>query len=152
NGDGVLDLVVLKEMYPSSGLTVLLGNGDGSFGLPLPTTLAGSYDGFLTVADFNADGRSDAAVVDDNSSTVSVFLNDGHWSLDDQPSVSVGDVKVFEGNTGAVNANFTVTLSHATNVDVTVNYATADISATAGSDYSAVSGVVTIPAGQASAT
>jgi hypothetical protein len=59
---------------------------------------------------------------------------------------------VTEGNTGTVNATFTVTLSRATNVDVTVQYATADITAAAGSDYTAASGTVTIPAGQTTAT
>src|SRR5262249_22917646 len=57
-----------------------------------------------------------------------------------------------EGNVGTVNATFTVTLSHASNVDVTVHYATADITAAAGSDYTATTGTVIIPAGQTSAT
>jgi hypothetical protein len=44
-----------------------------------------------------------------------------------------------------------VTLSHSSNVDVTIHYATADITATAGSDYTAASGDIVIPAGQTSA-
>src|SRR5262249_11912214 len=40
---------------------------------------------------------------------------------------------------------------HTTNVDVTIHYATADITATSGSDYTAVSGDLVIPAGQTSA-
>ena len=59
---------------------------------------------------------------------------------------------VTEGNTGTVNATFTVTLSAASTATVTVHYATADGTATAGSDYTAASGTVTIPAGQTSAT
>src|SRR5262249_49536876 len=43
-------------------------------------------------------------------------------------------------------------LSHASAVDVTVHYATADVTALAGSDYTAASGTVTIPAGQTTAT
>jgi hypothetical protein len=86
------------------------------------------------------------------SSKVSVLLNDGTWSPDDPVSVSIRDATVTEGNTGTVNATFTVTLSRATNVDVTVQYSTADITATAGSDYTAASGTVTIPAGQTTAT
>jgi hypothetical protein len=66
--------------------------------------------------------------------------------------VSIGDATVTEGNTATASATFTLTLSKASNVDVTVRYATADITATAGSDYTAGSGVVTIPAGQTSAT
>jgi len=48
-------------------------------------------------------------------------------------------------------ATFTVTLSHASNVDVTVHYTTEDGTAVAGSDYTAGSGTVVIPAGQTSA-
>jgi hypothetical protein len=150
NGDGVLDLVV-TDGSDVGGLAVLLGNGDGSFGLPI-TTAVGPNPTFLAVADFNADGRPDAALTSYFSSKVSVLLNDGTWSPDDPVSVSIRDATVTEGNTGTVNATFTVTLSRATNVDVTVQYATADITATAGSDYTAASGTVTIPAGQTTAT
>jgi hypothetical protein len=150
SGDGLLDLVVLN--WDGAGyVTVLLGNGDGSFGPPI-TTVLDDTAGFLAVADFNADGRPDAAVTRSNPSRVSVLLNDGSWSPDDPPSVSIRDASVTEGNTGTASATFTVTLSRATNVDVTVHYATADVTATAGSDYTAASGTVTIPAGQTSAT
>src|SRR5262249_23237777 len=80
----------------------------------------------------------------------SVLLNDGSWSPDDPPSVSIRDATVTEGNTGTASATFTLTLSKASNASMTVHYATADVTATAGSDYAAASGVVTIPAGQTS--
>jgi hypothetical protein len=143
NGDGALDLVGTDY----SGLTVLLGNGDGSFGRSIST--AGVDATCRVVADFNGDGRPDAAGT--GSDTVSVVLNDGNWSPDD-PSVSIGDATVTEGNTGSVNATFMVTLSHASSVAVTVHYATADLTTAAGSDYTATSGVVSIPAGQTRAT
>jgi hypothetical protein len=103
------------------------------------------------VADFNSDGRPDAALTF-TPNNVRVLLNDGLWPPDHAPSVSIRDATVTEGNTGTVNAAFTVTLSYPWNVDVKVHYATADISAAAGSDYTAASGDVTIPAGQTSAT
>jgi hypothetical protein len=69
------------------------------------------------------------------------------------PSISIADAPaVTEGNAGWVNATFTLTLSHASNVDVTVHYATVDISAAAGSDYVAAAGDVVIPAGQTNRT
>jgi hypothetical protein len=49
-----------------------------------------------------------------------------------------------------VNATFTVTLSATTTDTVTVNYATANGSAAAGSDYVAVSGAVVFPPGSTS--
>lgn len=71
--------------------------------------------------------------------------------LDDEPTVSVSDAAVTEGNTGTRSATFTVTLSSISEVDVTVHYDTADFDAVAGSDYVAASGDVVIPAGQTSA-
>ena len=49
-------------------------------------------------------------------------------------------------------ATITVMLSAVTGLDVMVDYASSDGSATAGSDYTAVSGTLTIPAGQTAVT
>ena len=68
--------------------------------------------------------------------------------LDNEPRISINDVTVTEGNTGTVSATFTVSLSVAYDVAVTVHYQTANGSATAGSDYAAASGNVIIAAGQ----
>jgi uncharacterized repeat protein (TIGR01451 family) len=57
---------------------------------------------------------------------------------DAQPALSINDVTVAEGNSGTTNATFTVTLSAPSGQTVTVNYATADGSATAPSDYQAI--------------
>ncbi len=55
-------------------------------------------------------------------------------------------------NENGVNAVITVNLNFATDSDVTVNYATSNGTATAGSDYTATSGTLTIPATQLSGT
>ena len=55
-----------------------------------------------------------------------------------QPSLSINDVSTTEGQSGTKPLNFTVTLSAASNLTVTVNYATANGTATAPSDYVAV--------------
>ena len=97
--------------------------------------------------DFNGDGRLDVATANANANSVSVLFND-QLSPVLPPGLSVSDaVTVTEGNSGTVNATFTVTLSKPTNVDVTVRYDTANGTAIAGSDYTATSGTVTIPAG-----
>jgi len=67
------------------------------------------------------------------------------------PSLSIADVVVAEGN-AATTATFTVTLSAAAAGAVSVNYATADGSATAGSDYTAVSGTLNFAAGETTKT
>ncbi len=68
------------------------------------------------------------------------------------PTISINDVTVTEGNSGTTNATFTVTLSAASASTVTVNFATADNTATAGSDYQAASGTLTFTAGQTTKT
>ena len=72
--------------------------------------------------------------------------------LNDDTAVSIGNVSVTEGNSGTINANFKVSLSAAAPFPVTVRYATADGTATAGSDYVSTSGTLTIPAGSTSGT
>jgi len=68
------------------------------------------------------------------------------------PSISINDVSVSEGNTGTTNAVFTVTLSPASGQTVTLNYSTANGSATAGSDYVATSGTLTFNPGDTTKT
>jgi glucose/arabinose dehydrogenase len=69
-----------------------------------------------------------------------------------QPTISINDVSVSEGNSGTTTASFTVSLSNATAQTVTVNYATADNTAHAGSDYVNTSGTLTFTPGQTSQT
>lgn len=71
---------------------------------------------------------------------------------DATPSLSVNDVSVTEGNSGSVNAVFTVTLSSASSQPVSVAFTTADDSATSGSDYTAASGTLNFAAGESSKT
>src|SRR6185312_8182699 len=63
---------------------------------------------------------------------------------DSQPTISINDVTVNEGNAGTTTATFTVSLSNLSSQTVTVNYATADNSATQPGDYATASGTVTI--------
>src|SRR5439155_22203139 len=71
---------------------------------------------------------------------------------DDGPTISISNATLTEGNTGSTGgAKFTVTISAVSPQDITVNYATANGTATAGSDYVAQSGTLTFPAGSTSA-
>ena len=64
--------------------------------------------------------------------------------------MSIDDVLSFNENNTA--HNITVRLSAASGKDVTVDFATSDGTATAGSDYTATNGTVTISAGDTTAT
>ncbi|MDB9491443.1 Calx-beta domain-containing protein, partial [Dolichospermum circinale CS-534/05] len=81
------------------------------------------------------------------SATVNITDNDP------QPSISINDVSVTEGNSGTTNATFTLTLSHPSSQPITVNYATADGTATtADLDYNAATFTVTFAPGETSKT
>jgi hypothetical protein len=69
------------------------------------------------------------------------------------PSLSIGNVSLNEGDSGATAFTFTVFLSQPSAADVTVQYSSADGTATAGSgDYLATGGVLTFPSGTTTQT
>ncbi|MDY0102090.1 MAG: Calx-beta domain-containing protein, partial [Lentimicrobium sp.] len=72
---------------------------------------------------------------------------------DDAATVSINSVSHNEGNSSTTTYTFTVTLSAASDAAVTVNYATANGSATtADLDYTATSGALTFAAGELTKT
>ncbi|MBD2550602.1 type I secretion C-terminal target domain-containing protein [Microcystis elabens FACHB-917] len=66
----------------------------------------------------------------------------GTISNDDAAAFSINDVSILEGNAGTSLAVFTVTLSTAVAGGASVSFATANGTATAGSDYVATSGTL----------
>jgi Flp pilus assembly secretin CpaC len=80
NSNGVtvspVDLVIANSA--SNNVTVLLGNGDGTFteaaGSPYPV---GTNPSAVVVADFNGDGNLDFAVANKGDNTISVFKGNG---------------------------------------------------------------------------
>src|SRR5258708_1259459 len=71
NRDGIPDVVVLNAC---SGLCILLGNGDGTFGTPL-SIVAGSNQA-MAVGDVNLDGIPDV-VTNDSNNNIWVLLGKG---------------------------------------------------------------------------
>jgi len=69
------------------------------------------------------------------------------------PEISIDDVSLFEGNVGTTPATFTVSLSEPTTATVTVDFATADGTATlADNDYQSNSGTLTFSPGDTTET
>ncbi|PYS45762.1 MAG: hypothetical protein DMF68_21205, partial [Acidobacteria bacterium] len=80
--------------------------------------------------------------------TVTKSQGTGTIQNDDSPELSINNVQMSEGNSGTTTFTFTVSLSPASNQTVTVNYATADGTATtAGNDYQQKSGTLTFNPG-----
>ncbi len=102
------------------------------------------------------DPSGTGTIVDDGTGTVNPNP-DGNTPTpdDDRPRISINDpAEVNEGD-GTNTVTFTVTLSNASNLPVTVAYATVDGTARgtpAGSDYVAQNGTLTFAPGQTTAT
>jgi hypothetical protein len=78
DGDGTPDLAVAATDQVNGSVSVLLGNGDGTF-QPAVQYAAGGVDYFVAVGDFNAAGFPDLAVNNYDTGTVSVLINAADW-------------------------------------------------------------------------
>jgi hypothetical protein len=82
-GNGILDLVVAQTLNGASTnhlVSVLLGNGDGTFGAPVSYRVGAAPVAAL-VGDFDRDGGLAVAVVNELGSTVSVLRGNGDGTL-----------------------------------------------------------------------
>jgi len=102
NGDGVPDLAFSLAFFSSGGISILLGNGDGSFGAPSETQVGESTTS-VALADFNADSVLDIATTDRENSAVLVLPGQGNGTFGDPlsfPADGANDVA-----TGNFDAN-----------------------------------------------
>jgi hypothetical protein len=97
NGDGKPDLVMPNFGATYSGLylgdtsvSVLLGNGDGTFQAAASFPAGPGNPDAVAVGDFNADGKSDVVVSNYNSATVSVLLGNGDGTFQTGVNYAVG--------------------------------------------------------------
>lgn len=155
NAAPVVDAGVEQEIYAGESLTF-----NGSF------TDAGKLDTHAIVWDFG-DGTTANTLQANHTYTkegnytvkLSVTDNAGATSTDTAvvvvkplPTMTISDRTIIEGNDGNTNAIFTVSLSSPSTKPITVNYATVDGTAIAGSDYTATSGTLTFTPGTTSQT
>jgi probable HAF family extracellular repeat protein len=144
--------------YATSDGTATTANNDytatsGTVNIPAGSTTA-TFDVQVTgdttleaneTFNVNLSSPTNATVADGTG--VGTITND-----DAAPNFSVNDVSVAEGNAGTVTATFTVTLSAASGLASSVNYATADNTATQPADYTSASGTLNFAAGETSKT
>ena len=114
-------------------------NGDGSF----VETFAYSLPGYYITATANPESTQNTS---EFSECILVEI------IEPPPSLSIANRSVTEEDSGSKNAVFTVTLSEASTLQVSASYATADSSANAGHDYTAKTGILSIPAGDTEGT
>ncbi|HEU4402022.1 MAG TPA: VCBS repeat-containing protein [Candidatus Polarisedimenticolia bacterium] len=90
NNDGRQDLAVanIRGLGPA-GVSILLGRGDGTF-TPETYYQADSGSRSTVVGDFNGDGRSDLAVANNFTDTVTVLMGHGDGTFGPQSTFAVG--------------------------------------------------------------
>jgi hypothetical protein len=86
-GNGRLDLAVTNRA--SGTISVLLGNGDGTF-QAATTYNVGTNPVFVATADFNHDGKLDLAVANQGSGNVSILLGNGDGTFQAASNYNVG--------------------------------------------------------------
>ena len=170
--DGSVNLTYTVTLSAASGLAVTVDYADAGTGTATPgTDYTAITGGTLTFAagttsqTFNVSVMGD--VLDEADETIVVTLsNAGNAAIatmtgtgaitddDAPPSLSIDSPRVAEGDDGSVNLTYTVTLSAASGLAVTVDYADAGTgTATPGTDYTAITGgALTFAAGTTSQT
>lgn len=126
NHDGKIDLVVANNNFQQpSTISVLTGNGDGTFGKARLVDV-GSGPAGVALADFNGDGNADAAVANTASATLTLLPGKGTGKFKAPQTITfnAGSLPV-----SATSADFdrdgaydlAVALSYANQVAVLVN-------------------------------
>jgi hypothetical protein len=91
NGDGKPDLITANGRDGS--ISVLLGNGDGTFAAPL-SFAAGADPVAVAVGDLNGDGFPDLVVADSAGNSVQILLNDGDGTFAAPVGIADGNAPV----------------------------------------------------------
>ena len=117
NQDGNVDLATANYASGGFSVSVLMGNGDGSFQPHMDYGAGGSRS--IVASDFNGDGKPDLAATDTFGGTVSVYLGNGDgtfqipvaYTAGSQPdTVAAGDFNR-DGKPDLVTANEVATFS-----------------------------------------
>jgi FG-GAP-like repeat len=93
NNDGKIDIAAANAVHCDNlqgyQITILTGNGDGSFQSPHSYRASGLYALTPAVGDFNKDGNLDLAAVIQGSNAIDVFLGNGDGTLQHEKTFAV---------------------------------------------------------------
>lgn len=148
-GQAATGTVTLTAAAPSGGAQVALGSASSAFSVPASVSVAqGATSATFPIATIAADTLASGTL----SATYAGVTRTSTLTVNATPlALSIGDASVIEGQSGTAAMTFNITLSRPSTAAVSYNIATADGTATAGSDYVARSlSSETIPAGQTS--
>src|SRR6266481_6528843 len=112
------DLVIADST--SNNVTILLGNGDGTFQEATGSPYAvGKNPSSVLVADFNGDGNSDFAAANKDDNTISIFKGDGQGGFTEFPGSPFALTNTStiseKGPIAMVTANFRATTNKSNN-------------------------------------
>ena len=126
--------------------------GSGTVVIPAGETTATIEVAIVDDAVDGSDKTFDVELLTADSATISTYLHTGTATIVDNEADSFIHVLAPSVTESDETLTFTITLSHETEQDVTVDYTTANGSASSTSDYAAASGTLTFAAGQTSQT
>jgi hypothetical protein len=137
NGDGKMDLAVLNTCgtgpvcFPQAApqgpgtVTILLGNGDGTFTVSPATLTAGNVPWAMAAADLNGDGFIDLVVSNQTSKNLTIFMGNGDGTFtptnsspatgNDPSAIAIGDFN------GDGNLDLAVTNQNDNTVSILLN-------------------------------
>jgi hypothetical protein len=94
NGDGKADLAI-PVYSPRSVVSILLGNGDGTFTTAPAVPVTGMNAGSIVTGDFNGDGRPDFVITLPDNNALLVMLGNGDGTFTEGQTITDTDVPFF---------------------------------------------------------
>ena len=141
NGNAVQSVIVTFTA-PASGASSVFSTSTNTINVVTNASGLASSGTFAANATAGTNYTVTAAAIGGSSPSVNFTLSNTA-----PPVINVGNASLTEGDSGTANLTFNVTLTSPSASTVTVNYSTANGTAIAGTDYTAVSGVVTFTPG-----